>query len=253
MHTWGSDQNLWGYRTTGNPHDIEELKEPVHTHELRLPANEDIRGFLQFSGDLIEAEAHIDDTRNQRDGEDSINEKILLPRQKARRINGENPDEESGLGTDRNEIGEKDKSLDTAHALGASDKAIYLQFVSPDGQLLFTALLTAFTRVTPPNVNAHASAHALRIKTGFFQRCELVKMRAMLIGIRAPSQKALRIMSLSCPRTAVLEDCAEPGDRVEVVPFAGLQDEFMVRERPVFGRGFSLASWGKSPGRYLYS
>ena len=97
MHTWGSDQNLWGYRTTGNPHDIEELKEPVHTHELRLPANEDIRGFLQFSGDLIEAEAHIDDTRNQRDGEDSINEKILLPRQKARRINGENPDED---GTD---------------------------------------------------------------------------------------------------------------------------------------------------------
>ena len=77
--------------------------------------------------------------------------------------------------------------------------------VSQEGQHVPGELLTAFVRVVPPNPNAQAIAHAFRMNTGFFQRCELVKMRAMLMGTSAPSQKALIRMTSSCPRTETVK------------------------------------------------
>ncbi len=66
---------FWGYRTISeNSRDIEELKKPIHAYEGRLPSHKDIDGFLQVGDDLIEAKAHVDDARDQHDGEDSVDE-----------------------------------------------------------------------------------------------------------------------------------------------------------------------------------
>ena len=98
--------------------------------------------------------------------------------------------------------------------------------VSQEGQHVPGELLTAFVRVVPPNPNAQAIAHAFRMNTGFFQRCELVKMRAMLMGTRGQRQKALRIMMLSSPPTEVLENWPESGGGEEVRS-SGQEDVFM--------------------------
>ena len=73
-------------------HDVEKLKEPINADECGLPGNEDVHGLSQFGEDLIEVNAHVDDTRGQHDSEDAVNDKVLLPRQDSRRIHRENPD-----------------------------------------------------------------------------------------------------------------------------------------------------------------
>ncbi len=163
-----------------------------------------------------------------------------------RGIHGENPDKEDGLSADRNEEGEEDKGLDTVYIRWASHEGVILRCVSLKERRISVELLTAFVRVIPPNANAQAIAHAFRMKTGFFQRCELVRMRTMLMGTSAPSQKALRIMSLSCPSTATLVNCVDWAGGVYVWTVSRLLDEFILRECSVVGGGSSAAE-GMTP------
>lgn len=73
-------------------HDVEKLKEPINADECGLPGNEDVHGLSQFGEDLIEVNAHVDDTRGQHDSEDAVNDKVLLPRQDSWWIHREDSD-----------------------------------------------------------------------------------------------------------------------------------------------------------------
>lgn len=98
--------------------------------------------------------------------------------------------------------------------------------VSVNVWVVFIEPITVLFTVIPPKAIAQRIAHAFSMKTGFLQRCELVRTRAMLMGTRAPRQKALRIMLLSSPPTEVLENWPESGGGEEVRS-SGQEDVFM--------------------------
>ena len=115
--------------------------------------------------------------------------------------------------------------------------------------------LTSFIKATAPNATAQAMAHILRTKTGFFQRCELVKMRAMLMGTSAPSQKVVTIMLFTSFSTATLKLLADAlaGDNESDTFSVGVQDGFILCEHRAARKGtkgvkeLSVRLW------YLYS